>query len=302
MRSDNNREKLTREEFPRADLSCDSLAREDLLFRIVGPKDGSIAAVGMDDPNRRNGLSAVRRILPKEFPVLSALVLLVILLGCLLCNLFIGGDPFRMDPTQLSLAPSAEHPFGTDTLGRDIWSIIWFGGRKSLFIGLLATLISTGIAVIYGTISGLASNTVDSIMMRFTEILLSIPSLLLIIFLQAVVGHRNVAGIAIIIGITGWMSIAKMVRTEVRIIRNSEFVLISRMMGGGFFHVLRCHLAPNFIIAEFYAIFKFSTAFIAKLNHEFTNHYPLIVIITVIIAIVVIRFIVITHTTSIGHI
>lgn len=214
-----------------------NLEHEEQLFQIVGPAFGP--ATG---PR-----SASSRFVPKGFPILSAAVLLVILLGCLLCDLFIGGDPFRMDPMQLNLAPCAQHWFGTDTLGRDIWSIIWFGGRKSLIIGILATLVSTVIAIFYGTISGLAGEAVDSIMMRFTEILLSIPSLLLIIFLQAVIGQRNVIGIALIIGVTGWMSIAKMVRTEVRIIRNAEFVLISRMMGGGLLHIIRRHLAPNFI-------------------------------------------------------
>jgi peptide/nickel transport system permease protein len=151
-----------------------------------------------------------------------------------------------MELTHINAAPDKAHIFGTDTLGRDIWSIIWYGGRRSLFIGAFATLISTGIAVIYGSISGLAGRVVDSVMMRFSEILLSIPSLLLIIFVQAVIGQRNVVGISIIIGITGWMSVAKMVRTEVKRIRNSEYVLISKMMGGNLLHVMRKHLAPNF--------------------------------------------------------
>ena len=194
---------------------------EERLFEIVGPNYRKLTGL----PYRKK-----RRL--EDFPIAAALVLAVIVLGCLFCDLFISGDPSRMDPAQINQPPGAEH---------------WFGGRKSLLIGALATLITTTIAVIYGTISGLAGKAVDSIMMRFTEILLSIPSLLLIIFMQAVAGHRSVVGIAVIIGITGWMSIAKMVRTEVRKIRNSEFVLISRMMGGGFFHVLRRHLAPNFI-------------------------------------------------------
>ena len=210
--------------------------REDQMFEIVGPEYLPITGITY---HRKHALT--------DFPKTSALLLLVILLGCAFCDLFIGADATRLDPAAINLAPSAEHWFGTDTMGRDIWSIIWYGGRKSLLIGLLATLISTAIAVIYGTVSGLAGKTLDSIMMRFTEILLSIPSLLLIIFLQAVIGQRNVVGIAIIIGITGWMSIAKMVRVEVRKIRESEFVLISRMMGGGFFHILARHLAPNFI-------------------------------------------------------
>ena len=183
----------------------------------------------------------------KEFPWVSVIVMAMIMLGCLAWPVLSGSDPARMYLDQLNLAPGSGHIFGTDTLGRDIWSLIWYGGLRSLIIGVLATVISTFIAVVYGTISGMARETVDGIMMRFTEILLSIPSILLIVFMQAAIGQRNVIGITLIIGITGWMNISKMVRTEVRKIRNEEFVLISKMMGGSFFHILRRHLAPNFI-------------------------------------------------------
>lgn len=209
---------------------------DEKLFSIVGA--GYLPITGLPQRKRRTRTG---------FPVVSGLLLLAIAAGCILIPLLAGGDPARLDPTSVSLPPDGAHWFGTDPLGRDIWSIIWLGGRKSLFIGLLATLITTLIAVVYGSISGLSGETVDSVMMRFAEILLSIPSLLLIIFLQAVVGQENVIGIAVIIGLSSWMSIAKMVRTEVRKIRSSEFVLVSRMMGGGFFHVLRKHLMPNFI-------------------------------------------------------
>ena len=192
------------------------------------------------------------------------------LLGCIFCGFFTGDDPYRMELTQINQAPSAEHLFGTDTLGRDIFTLIWYGGRRSLFIGAFATLISTAIAVIYGSISGLAGRTVDSIMMRFSEIMLSIPSLLLIIFMQAVIGQRNVVGISIIIGITGWMSVAKMVRTEVRKIRDSEYVLISRMMGGSFMHILIKHLAPNFISTiMFMVVMNIRSAIVAESTLSF---------------------------------
>lgn len=181
------------------------------------------------------------------FPWTAAVILSVIAAGCLMGNLFAGEDAARMAFDQINMAPCGAHWFGTDTLGRDIWSLIWLGGGKSLLIGALATLITTAIAVIYGTISGLAGKAVDGIMMRFTEILLSIPSILFIVFMQAVLGSRNVVGISVIIGITGWMSMAKMVRTEVRRIRQEDYLLISKMMGGGFFHILIKHLAPNFI-------------------------------------------------------
>lgn len=234
--------------------------RDDQLFKIVGP----------DYLPKVKPQQAERHRIPETFPRLASAVLILILLGCIFCGLFAGDDPFRMDLAQINKAPGAGHIFGTDTLGRDIFSLIWYGGRKSLFIGAFATLISTAIAVVYGSISGLAGKTLDSIMMRFSEILLSIPSLLLIIFLQAVIGQRNVIGISIIIGITGWMSIAKMVRTEVRRIRDSEYVLISRMMGGSFLHVMMKHLAPNFISTiMFMVVMNIRSAIVAESTLSF---------------------------------
>ena len=234
--------------------------RDERLFDIVGPRPI------LKSPDRSTSKSR----LPAGFPRLASAVLLIIILGCIFCGFFTGDDPYRMELTQINQAPSAEHLFGTDTLGRDIFTLIWYGGRRSLFIGAFATLISTAIAVIYGSISGLAGRTVDSIMMRFSEILLSIPSLLLIIFMQAVIGQRNVVGISIIIGITGWMSVAKMVRTEVRKIRDSEYVLISRMMGGSFMHILIKHLAPNFISTiMFMVVMNIRSAIVAESTLSF---------------------------------
>ena len=234
--------------------------RDERLFDIVGPRPI------LKSPDRSTSKSR----LPAGFPMLASAVLLIIILGCIFCGFFTGDDPYRMELTQINQAPSAEHLFGTDTLGRDIFTLIWYGGRRSLFIGAFATLISTAIAVIYGSISGLAGKTVDSIMMRFSEIMLSIPSLLLIIFMQAVIGQRNVVGISIIIGITGWMSVAKMVRTEVRKIRDSEYVLISRMMGGSFMHILIKHLAPNFISTiMFMVVMNIRSAIVAESTLSF---------------------------------
>lgn len=244
----------------RQNLPKQSLPKEK-YFQIVGPDFLPIQPL---DAAKK------RRLLPKGFPTVSALILLVIVCGCMFSGALSAADPSRLDPTQLSLPPSPEHWFGTDTLGRDIWSILWFGGRDSLLIGALATLISTAIAVIYGSISGLAAQRLDSAMMRFTEILMSIPSLLLIIFLQALLGQENVMGISIVIGVTGWMSIAKMVRTEVRRIRSSEFVLISRMMGGGFLHILFRHLGPNFFSTiMFMVVMNIRSAIVAESTLSF---------------------------------
>jgi peptide/nickel transport system permease protein len=153
-----------------------------------------------------------------------------------------------------NVAPNKEFLFGTDNLGRDIFSGIWYGGRISITIGFFATVISTVIAVVYGSVSGIAPVWLDTLMMRFTEIFLSVPGLLLVLFLQAILGEANVLSLSIVIGVTSWASIAKVIRTEVRQIRNSEYVIASKCMGGKFFHILRKHLSPNFIAAIMFMV------------------------------------------------
>lgn len=187
-------------------------------------------------------------------PVAAIVILGVIILGCLICELFMPYDPSRMMLEQISQPPSAKHIFGTDTLGRDLFSVIWHGGRISITVGLLATLISTIIAVIYGTVAGLAGSKLDDLMMRFTEILLSIPQILTVIFIQAIWGDATVLSISVVIGITGWMAVAKMVRSEVKQLRNASFVMAARTMGAGFFYILRKHLLPNFMSAIMFMI------------------------------------------------
>lgn len=187
-------------------------------------------------------------------PMISVTILAVIIIGCIACDLFIPYDPTRMMLDQISCPPSADHLFGTDTLGRDLFSVIWHGGRISVTIGLLATLISTAIAVIYGTAAGLSNKKLDDGMMRFTEILMSIPQILMVIFIQAILGEATVLSISVVIGITGWMAVAKMVRSEVKQLRNAGFVLAAKTMGAGFFYILRKHLMPNFMSAIMFMV------------------------------------------------
>lgn len=183
----------------------------------------------------------------RKRPYFTIALLGVIVLGCLFAEVIMPCDPTKMNLAEVNQAPSAAHLFGTDTMGRDIFSMIWYGGRISLFIGCLATLISTGIAMVYGCLAGLAGEWADDLLMRFTDILMSVPQILPVIFIQAVFGEPTAFSMAAVIGITGWMAVSKMVRSEVRQMRRSEYVLAARMMGGGFFYILRTHLAPNFL-------------------------------------------------------
>ena len=203
-------------------------------------------------------------------PLISALLLAVILSGCLCSHLIMTKDPGYMDLAHYNEAPGGEFLFGTDTMGRDIFSMIWYGGRISLLIGVLATLISTVLAIVFGSVSGCAPAWLDALLMRLTEIFLSVPNLLLVFFLLAAAGKSNVITISAVIGMTSWTSITKVVRTEVRQIRNSEYVIASRCMGGSFFYILWHHLAPNFFSSiMFMVVMNIRSAIVAESTLSF---------------------------------
>lgn len=206
----------------------------------------------------------------KEIPFLSITLLSIIVLGCLFCNLIMTKDPTYLDLKNYSMAPNREFWFGTDTMGRDIFSMIWYGGRISLLVGFLATFLSTLIAIVFGSISGCAPKWLDDGLMRLTEILLSVPNLLLVILIQAILGTPNVWSISFVIGVTSWTSIAKIVRTEVRQIRNSDYVIASKCMGGSFWHILWEHLTPNFMSSiMFMVVMNIRSAIVAESTLSF---------------------------------
>ena len=229
----------------------------------------------MNDPFRLVGIRPQEAAAPtpkprQKRPVLSLTVLGLLVLGCLAAPLIAPGDPGYLDLLHTSQSPGREFLFGTDAMGRDLFRCIWHGGRVSLFIGFLSTLISTAIAVVYGAVSGVSSPGVDSAMMRLTEILLSVPELLTVLFLQAIWGVATRVSIAVIIGLTSWYSIAKVVRTEVRQLRGSEYVIASRAMGGRFAHILGQHLAPNFFSSiMFMVVMNVRSAIVAESTLSF---------------------------------
>lgn len=203
-------------------------------------------------------------------PVLATVFLFLIVTGCLACNLIITKDPTYMDLSNFNQSPNREFLFGTDTMGRDIFSMIWSGGRISLWIGIFSTIISTFLAILFGAVSGNAPQWADTLLMRLTEILLSVPNLLMVLLIQAVLGKASVLSISFVIGITSWMSIAKVVRIEVRQLCSSEYVIASKCMGGSFFHILWNHLTPNFISSiMFMVVMNIRSAIIAESTLSF---------------------------------
>jgi peptide/nickel transport system permease protein len=190
----------------------------------------------------------------KGKPIISAIILAVIILGCVFAEKVGNHNPTEFYLQNLNTAPNSEFYFGTDSLGRDIFSMIWYGGRVSIAIGLMSMVIISVIGITYGCISGVSGEKVDAIMMRAAEIGNSIPSILLVILIMSVLGEENIFKISFVIGISGWFALARIVRSEVRQIRNSDYVLSAKTMGVGFFSIMIFHLIPNFVSSIMFVI------------------------------------------------
>ncbi len=136
--------------------------------------------------------------------------------------------------------------FGTDEQSRDVWTRLWYGTRISLFIGLVAAILDIVIGVTYGLISGFFGGKVDMIMMRFTEIISQIPSLVVLVLLIVVL-EPGLLSIILAISMTGWTGAARVVRSQVLRLRSQEFVLASRTLGASKIRIITKHLFPNII-------------------------------------------------------
>lgn len=190
----------------------------------------------------------------KRFPVGSLILLAILFLCCGFAELLMNHDPLYLDLSQIAKPPSREFYFGTDYNGRDLFSMIWYGGRISLSIGVVATIISTAIAVVYGTLSGLAVQWLGNIMMRITELFLSIPSILLVVFFQTLFGEGSIFSVSLVIGLTSWTGLAKIVYGEICQFKNSPYILTAKSMGAGFFYLLWKHYLPNLLPAMMFTV------------------------------------------------
>ncbi|KHF39341.1 ABC transporter permease [Halalkalibacter okhensis] len=141
-------------------------------------------------------------------------------------------------------APSSTHWFGTDELGRDMFTRVWYGARVSLFIGFAAALIEFVIGVSYGGLSGYKGGRVDNIMMRIVDVLYGLPYLLVVILLMVVM-DPGVFTIIVALSLTGWIGMARIVRGQVLQLKSNEYVLASKVLGGSTSRIVRKHLLPN---------------------------------------------------------
>lgn len=178
--------------------------------------------------------------------VIGAIILTVLTIAAVGAPLFVGNDPYHVNISAYRKGPQAGHPLGTDSSGRDVLSRLLYAGRVSLSVGLVAVTIYTVIGVVLGALSGFYGGWVDSTIMRLADIVLSFPSLILIITVVSLVGP-SIYNIMLVIGLLGWPSIARIVRALFLSLREREFILAGRTIGASNSRLIFRHMLPNAI-------------------------------------------------------
>ncbi|MDA8433934.1 MAG: ABC transporter permease [Nitrospiraceae bacterium] len=194
-----------------------------------------------------------KRFRQNRLAVSGGIIVLVLFLTAAAAPLLSPFDPDAIDRHHVLMPPSLHHPLGTDDLGRDVLSRMIWGARISLAVGFVAVGIATAIGMLLGALAGYYGGWTDRMVMRFIDIMLSIPTFFLILAVIAFIG-TSVWNIMIVIGLTSWMGVARLVRAEFLSLKEREFVLAARAIGAGdariiFRHVMINSMAPVIVSA-----------------------------------------------------
>lgn len=180
-----------------------------------------------------------------------ALFALLILIGLIIFVIFppiLSDTTFdKIDKTIRNLKPSAEHWFGTDKLGRDMFLRVSVGGRVSIAIGLIGAFSTSIIGCIYGGLSAYFGGRVDDIMMRIVEILICIPYLILVILMSLIFESKSMGTLILAMIVTGWCGVARLVRGQILQIKSEEYILAAKAMGVSSFRIVTKYMIPNVI-------------------------------------------------------
>jgi peptide/nickel transport system permease protein len=182
-------------------------------------------------------------------------VILLILMISVLCAPLSPYDPNTSNVAEKFLPASWQHPMGTDALGRDLLTRVLFGGRISLSVGLMVVAITLPLGVSIGAAAGYLGGTVDNILMRITDAALTLPSLLVLILLSAILrdvslpifSRNSVVTISVIIGLLSWMTFARLVRAMILSLREIDFISASRALGASDLRIIVRHILPSAI-------------------------------------------------------
>jgi ABC-type dipeptide/oligopeptide/nickel transport system permease subunit len=218
--------------------AVDEMTPAESPLAPIGPEGGEVQVI-----NSGWKLS-LREFAQNKLAVFSVFVIVFFILLCFLGPVVYHTNQAVFNPLTTDLPPGGGHPLGTDQHGFDELGQIMKGGQSSLEIGLFASVLATVIGTLWGAIAGLLGGLVDGVMMRFVDILLSIP-LLFIVLIVATKYNGTIWTLSIILGIFTWLVPARLVRGEVLTLRVRDFVSAARVMGAGRQRIVLRHLIPN---------------------------------------------------------
>ncbi|MBA4536449.1 ABC transporter permease [Bacillus aquiflavi] len=211
-------------------------------FQHVGPKTSDAEIISKPSLSFWKDVSI--RFRKNKLAMLGLVLLFALLFMAIFGPYMTSYDYATNDLTNKNQPPSAEHWFGTDDLGRDVFTRTWEGARISLLVGVAAALVDLFIGVIWGGFSGYKGGRTDDIMMRIADVLYGVPYLLLVILLMVVLG-QSVGTMILAMTITGWINMARIVRGQVLSLKNQEYVLAAKTLGADTSRIMRKHLIPN---------------------------------------------------------
>ncbi|WP_298208436.1 ABC transporter permease [Ferrimicrobium sp.] len=226
---------------------------EDLNPELEGEFAAPFAVTGVGsspDGGDVSGSGSAWRLILRSFFENKLGLLGVTLLVLLLLFSFVGPIFYHSDTSvatySINLPPGAGHPLGTDPSGRDVLGRLMTGGQDSLIIGIISALIATIIGTLWGAISGFFGGFVDTLLMRIVDVLLAIPTIFILLYLETIY-HPTVLLLIITISVVSWLTAARLVRGETLSLRTREYVRAVRIMGGGRFRTIIRHIIPNTI-------------------------------------------------------
>lgn len=214
-------------------------------FQIIGCENSDADKILR--PNMTYWQDAWRRLKQNKVAIVSLVVLILIAIMTIVGPFMTKFAYDAIDTNAVNANPNATHWFGTDLLGRDMFARVWRGGRISMIIGLVGAFCDTVIGVLYGGIAGYFGGFVDDIMMRIVEILNSIPYLIVVILISLMFPNSGVGSVIIAMAITGWCSMARLVRGQLLQIKEQEYVLAAQALGANPSRIIMRHLIPNTI-------------------------------------------------------
>lgn len=221
----------------RAEITDSELRRGS----TIGPTEAA-ATVDLPPSLRRGG--TWRRFKRNRLAVFGLAMIVLIVLAALFAEVITTYSPAEIDTSKRRQPPSAEHWFGTDQLGRDTFSRVIFGARVSLRVGIFATLIAVVIGVSMGSLAGYYGGLVDTLVMRITDLFLAFPYLLAAMAIITVIG-RGERTVIIVLGLLGWLAIARVLRSQILQVKEREFIEAARAVGASDFRIITRHVLPN---------------------------------------------------------